>query len=132
MAEAYHRMTAETNRGPIGRMLEHANALWPLGEAIGILDDGCGPGPIMARIIDEYGGAVPPSCTLACTDLSDGMVEWVRKRKDEAVRVDRDSVWQRVECFKQDAMDLERVGDESLSHVFAGWVREVPSLILKG
>lgn len=107
-------------------MIQRANAILPFSDAVGVLDDGCGPAPIMARIINEHGRTMPKGCELKCTDFSDGMVEWVQKRKEEYIAADGESLWQRVQCFIQNAMDLKQIEDGSMSHVLAGWVRSPP------
>ncbi|KAK3709686.1 hypothetical protein LTR37_010713 [Vermiconidia calcicola] len=120
MAKAYNKITVETSHTPIEKMLERSNALLPLSEATGILDNGCGPGPIMSRLLDGY--KVPDSCSLTCSDFSEGMVDQVRQAKEAAVKEDSESPWSRVQLMRQDAMDLQNVEDESKSHVTAGWV----------
>ena len=120
MAENYKRLTVDTSHGPIGTMLERANALLPFDESTGILDNGCGPGPIMTRLLQDY--KVPDSCSLTCSDFSEGMIIQVQQTKDEAVKADSSSPWSRVETVVQNAMDLQSVPDTSKSHVTAGWV----------
>lgn len=46
IAENYKNMTTEVGKKPIGVMLERANALLPFSQADGVLDNGCGPGPV--------------------------------------------------------------------------------------
>merc|ERR1712029_32413 len=70
LASGYEKMTYQTSKAPISKMLERAHALASLSRATGILDNGCGPGPIMSRIIDEYGSGLPDSCSLTCADFS--------------------------------------------------------------
>lgn len=120
MADAYKRVTSEVNVRPITVMLERANALLPFSEATGVLDNGCGPGPVMTRILRDYG--VPDSCSLTCSDFSEGMIKQVQAVKEDAVKADSKSPWSRVETVVQDAMDLKDISDSSKSHVTAGWV----------
>ena len=120
MAEIYKKLTVETSMGPIRVMLERANALLPFSEATGILDNGCGPGPVMGRILRNY--KVPESCTLTCSDFSEGMIKQVQITKEDQVKLDSSSSWKRVETVLQNAMDLQSVQDASKSHVTAGWV----------
>lgn len=120
MAKVYQRLTFQTSYGPIGKMLERANALLPFSEATGILDNGCGPGPIMNRVLDEY--KIPDSCSLTCADFSEGMVNRVREQKDEKVKENGASVWKRLEAVVQDATDLKDIKSSSKSHLTAGWV----------
>lgn len=46
LANDYERLTKETANRPIEAMLTRANALLPFAQATGILDNGCGPGPV--------------------------------------------------------------------------------------
>ncbi|KAI7531346.1 hypothetical protein KC331_g14165 [Hortaea werneckii] len=119
LASGYEKMTYQTSKAPISKMLERAHALAPLSRATGVLDNGCGPGPIMTRIIEEYGSDVPGSCSLTCADFSEGMIKQVNLTKDKAPPA---SPWKRVQTKVQNAMDLVDVADDSMSHVFAGWV----------
>ncbi|KAK3691636.1 hypothetical protein LTR37_018515 [Vermiconidia calcicola] len=120
MAKAYNKISSETSHRPIDVMLEIANALLPFSEATGVLDNGCGPGPIMSRVLTRY--KVPDSCSLTCSDFSEGMIAQVKQEKAAAVKENSGSPWSRVEVVQQDAMDLKSVDDESKSHVTAGWV----------
>ena len=101
-------------------MLERANAFLPFTEATGILDNGCGPGPVMSRVLNDY--QIPESCSLTCSDFSEGMIKQVQGTKEDAVKADAKSPWSRVETVVQDAMDLKSVEDSSKTHVTAGWV----------
>jgi ubiquinone/menaquinone biosynthesis C-methylase UbiE len=121
MAKVYEKLTTGTAVKPIRTMLEGLNDRWPFSKAEAILDNGCGPGPIMARILKDY--AIPESCSLTCSDFSDGMIKAVNTKKAEAVEADSKSPWSRVETMKQDAMNLESIKDSSQSHITAGWVR---------
>jgi len=100
-------------------MLSRANALHPFAHATGILDNGCGPGPVMSRVIQDYGHEIPSSSPLTCADFSDGMLAQVRAAKE---RAGLGSPWARVEVRNQNAMDLCEVADGSVSHVTAGMV----------
>jgi hypothetical protein len=115
-------MTGGLNVKPITVMLECLNSRFPLATGTGILDDGCGPGPIMSRIIDEFGSSLPESCTLTCSDFAPAMVEQVEEAKDRKISDDADSLWNRVGTEVLDSMDLHSIDDDSLSHVAAGWV----------
>jgi len=120
MAKVYQRITVGTSHRPIGVMLERANALLPFSQATGILDTGCGPGPVMQRILEEH--PLPESCSLTCADFSEGMIKIVREQKEEQIKKKSDSPWNRLEVMIQDAMDLNKIQDASQSHVTAGWV----------
>lgn len=127
MAKVYEKLTTGTAVKPIRTMLEGANSKWPFSKAEGILDNGCGPGPIMSRILQDY--AIPQTCSLTCSDFSDGMIKAVNTKKAEAVEADSKSLWGRVEAMKQDAMNLESIKDSSQSHITAGWVRGAVSIL---
>ena len=120
MAKMYKQMTVGTSYVPIGKMLSLADKLLPFTEATGILDNGCGPGPIMNRILDEH--KIPQSCSLTCCDFSEGMVQSVREQKEEKVKENAASPWSRLDAFVQDATDLKDVESGRKSHVTAGWV----------
>lgn len=119
LAGEYAKMTHNTSLKPIGTMLERANAILPFSQATGILDSGCGPGPVMSRIIADYGSEIPKACLLLCTDFSEPMLKQVEQQKASAAK---DSPWSRVEIKVQNAMDLTEVADGSRSHVTAGMV----------
>ena len=120
MAKLYKSMTRDTAYKPMGVLLERANALKPFSEATGILDNGCGPGPVMARLLENY--KVPDSCSLTCSDFSEGMIKAVEGTKEEEVKADSNSPWSRLEAVVQNAMELTTIDDSSKSHVTAGWV----------
>lgn len=122
MAKIYQKLTVDVSAKPISVMLERANAILPFTNATGVLDNGCGPAPIMTRILSEY--KVPQSATLTCSDFSEGMIQRVKEVKQEATQKDAGSQWSRVEAVVQNAMDLESIRDASQSHVTAGWVRD--------
>lgn len=107
---------------PITVMLECLNSRFPLASASGILDDGCGPGPIMTRIIEEFGDHLPAECTLICSDFAPAMVDQVQEAKARFVADQPESVWGRVRTEVLDCMNLATVGDGEMSHVAAGWV----------
>lgn len=101
-------------------MLERVNGLLPFSEATGILDNGCGPGTIMKRLVEDYN--VPESCSLTPADFSEGMVTRTREQKEAKVKENSSSPWQRVETIVQDATNLDMIEDSSKSHITAGWV----------
>ena len=103
-------------------MLERADALLPFSDATGILDNGCGPGPLMSRLIQNYD--IPQSCALTCSDFSEGMIQQVKRTKEEVLQADGSSPWGRVDTVVQNAMDLQSIRDSSMSHVTAGWVSD--------
>ncbi|KAI2905916.1 hypothetical protein CBS63078_1112 [Aspergillus niger] len=120
-ASSYKSMTGGLNVKPITVMLECLNSRFPLASASGILDDGCGPGPIMTRIIEEFGDHLPAECTLICSDFAPAMVDQVQEAKARFVADQPESVWGRVRTEVLDCMNLATVGDGEMSHVAAGW-----------
>ncbi|EME49527.1 hypothetical protein DOTSEDRAFT_68335 [Dothistroma septosporum NZE10] len=122
MAKIYKKLTVGASSKPIRVILERLNALVPFSEATGILDDGTGPGPIISRIIEEYGTTIPNTCTLTATDFAPAMVDQVKNLKQEALQKNPESPWDRVSISVLDAMDLKGISDDSQSHVTAGWV----------
>lgn len=122
MARIYKKLTVGTSAKPIRVILDRLNAIVPFSEATGIYDDGAGPGPIISRIIEQYGTKIPKNCTLTATDFAPGMIEQVKKTKQEEVQKDPSSPWNRVSASVLDAMDLRGIPDGSQSHVTAGWV----------
>ncbi|RYP12299.1 hypothetical protein DL765_007410 [Monosporascus sp. GIB2] len=84
-----------------------------------ILDNRSSPGPCMSPLIETYGGDTPPSCTLTCADWAPATIEKVNNAKEQAVEQDPNSLWNRVNTRVLDAMDLNTIPDESLSHVLA-------------
>ncbi len=121
MAKLYKSMAYGTSEKPSAALLKAADTFLPFSEATGILDNGCGPGPIMTRILDGY--KIPQSCQLTCSDFSEGMISQVRQHKEETVKADSNSPWSRVESIVQDATNLKDIADDSQSHVTAGFVR---------
>lgn len=121
VADDYARLTSETSNRPIGTMLERADVLLPFSNATGILDNGCGPGPVMSRLLKDY--QIPESCSLTCSDFSEAMVNKVEEIKVKSVQENGKSNWKRVQTVVQNAMDLQSIQDSSMSHVTAGWVR---------
>ncbi|KAH8819907.1 S-adenosyl-L-methionine-dependent methyltransferase [Xylogone sp. PMI_703] len=119
-AETYKRITEGTSRKPVQAMLESLNTIRPFKDAVGILDNGCGPGTIMSQLIKEYGTNISSSCSLTCSDYAPAMIEQVRKTQSEAVSQDPATIWNRVQGKVLDSLDLEGIDDGSQSHVAAG------------
>ncbi|KAI5370718.1 Putative methyltransferase type 11, S-adenosyl-L-methionine-dependent methyltransferase [Septoria linicola] len=122
VAKIYKQLTVSVSNRPIEAMLDKANALLPFSEATGIHDSGCGPGPVLSRLISKYGAQLPQDCTLSASDFSSGMIEQMEQVKKEEADRDPSSPWSRVETSVLDAMDLKGIEDGSKSHVTAGWV----------
>lgn len=122
LAEEYRSLTVKTSIKTIETMLERANALKPFNQATGILDNGCGPGPVMDHLIRIYGSQIPKNAPLIGSDFSGGMIKAAQDHKEREVAKDPASPWARVELKVQDAMDLKEMPSVSVSHVTAGWV----------
>jgi len=120
IAEDYERASSAIASRPIGVMLEKANALLPFSKATAILDNGCGPAPVMSRLLKDY--EIPQSSKLTCADFSEAMIDVVKKSRAAAIEKDAESPWERVDALVQNAMDLNGIPDASQSHVTAGWV----------
>lgn len=120
LAGEYQKLTADVASRPIGTLLQRADSLLPFSKATGILDNGCGPGPVMSRLLRDY--QVPASASLTCSDFSAPMIEKVEEVKAAAIEENSSSAWSRVETVVQNAMDLQSIQDSSVSHVTAGWV----------
>ncbi|KIM94020.1 hypothetical protein OIDMADRAFT_60860 [Oidiodendron maius Zn] len=119
-AETYKRITEGTSRKPVQAILERLDAIRPFKDAVGILDNGCGPGTIMSQLIKEYGTSISPSCSLTCSDYAPAMIEQVRKVQNEAVIQDPATIWGRVQGKVLDSLELKGIDDGSQSHVAAG------------
>jgi SAM-dependent methyltransferase len=122
MASIYKRLTEGTTTKPISVMLDRMNTLFPFSQATGIYDNGCGPGPVLSRIIGEFGEVIPSEAKIAASDFSEGMVEQVLAIRAEEMEGGRGKLWGRVDVQVRDAMGLEGVEDGSWSHVSAGFV----------
>lgn len=120
LASDYMKLTESTILPPVTAMLDRSNALWPFSRAVGILDDGCGPGPIMLRIIKEYGTVLPADCSLTCSDFSESMIKQVQLQKEKAGP--GDALWSKVKAVQLNSMDLRGIPADSQSHVMAGMV----------
>lgn len=122
MADIYKKLTVGVSSKSISFMLERLNELYPFSQATGIHDNGSGPGLIISRVIEEYGGSIKASCSLSASDFSGPMIEKVKETQAEKVTADPDSPWKRVKASVLDATDLSSIPDDSFSHMTAGWV----------
>ncbi|CAI6334450.1 unnamed protein product [Periconia digitata] len=100
-------------------LLDKINEISPFGAANAILDNGCGVGQVLGRLIEKYGQNIPSGARLVAADLSEGMIEVVQQRKEKEV-AKGNNLWQRVEVKMWDAESLYGVPDGSFSHVSAG------------
>lgn len=122
MARVYKKLTVGVAQKPITTLLEQTNKMLPFSEATAIHDNGCGPGPIISRLIQDYGSDIPKDCVLTCSDFSAPMIEQVKQTKEEEMRANPNSLWSRVDAQVLNAMDLGGIPDASKSHMTAGWV----------
>lgn len=102
-------------------MLNRANERWPFAKATGILDSGCGPGPITDQLITSYGAQLPRDVRIVDSDFSEAMIEQVHKTKTTGL-ANGESLWENVEAVVLDAQALVGVENGSMSHVLAGMV----------
>ena len=121
MAKEYKAMSIGPSTTATKVLLERANAALPFSQATAILDNGCGPGPIISKIITTYGAEIPETVPFLAADFSVAMVAQVDASKKEGVEAGN-KVWQRVETKVLNAMDMQGVPDSSHSHITAGWV----------
>ena len=125
MAAEYKKFSSGPGTQAIKVMIERTNAILPFSRATGILDNGCGPGPITSAIIKEFGDEIPADCEFLAADFSEGMIKQVEGSKKEALESEgkeNAQIWSRVQTQVLDATDLQGVADASKSHVLAGWV----------
>ncbi|KAF2172483.1 hypothetical protein M409DRAFT_50175 [Zasmidium cellare ATCC 36951] len=122
MAKIYQQLTVTISAKPIGALLSRLNELRSFSTATGVHDNGTGPGPIISRVIEDYGSKIPSECVLSASDFSPAMIEQVDNKKKEQVDADPESLWKRVETSVLDAQELKGIPDDSRSHVTAGWV----------
>lgn len=87
MARIYKQLTVGVSNRPIEAMLDKANALLPFSEATGIHDSGCGPGPVLSRLVSKYGAQLPQHCALSASDFSPGMLIQCSKLLDNFANV---------------------------------------------
>nr|POF12805.1 benzoate 4-monooxygenase [Quercus suber] len=119
IADEYTAASNSVVSKPIDVLLEHANALQPFSRASAVFDNGCGPGPLMSRLLETHGAALPPATRLLCADFSAPMLAQVEARIAAAKPP---SLWTRVETQQLDATDLADLPAASFSHVLAGMV----------
>jgi ubiquinone/menaquinone biosynthesis C-methylase UbiE len=106
---------------PAADMVKSSNALFPFSSATTIIDIGCGPGQITSEVLKAHGTELPASSRLLATDLAPGMIEQVKKRKEEEL-ANGDKLWDKVETQLVDATDLSAFADGSVSHALSGFV----------
>jgi SAM-dependent methyltransferase len=104
-----------TLRKMIARLDERA----PFAAATGVLDVGCGTGAVISHILEEHGGKIPSSATIAAADFSEAMLEKLRETKQSNASKPG---WDRLQLHRLDAHDLSAIPDGSFSHVTGGHV----------
>ncbi|KAF2690575.1 S-adenosyl-L-methionine-dependent methyltransferase [Lentithecium fluviatile CBS 122367] len=100
-------------------LLQKANAISPFSSATAILDNGCGVGQVLGRVIEEFGQDLNENTRLVAADLSEGMIRVVMQRKDEEISRGN-KLWQKVETEVLNAENLASVPNETFSHITAG------------
>lgn len=121
LAAEYKSLTAGPGTKAINVLLERVNSILPFAQATSILDNGCGPGPIISRLLELHGHEIPDTVPFLAADFSEGMLKQVEASKAEALAAGNQT-WSRVETRLVDATDMQGVADGSKSHVLAGWV----------
>ncbi|PGG95783.1 hypothetical protein AJ79_09883, partial [Helicocarpus griseus UAMH5409] len=118
----YNRLhrTGPTVEGAV-KIVEAANAVYPISNASTILDVGCGGGHIVSHILETHGHQLPPAARIIASDFVEGMVHLVREDQRNNIAQGK-AVWERLETAVLDAMDLSSFGDGECSHVLAGFV----------
>ncbi|KPI40410.1 CRAL-TRIO domain-containing protein C3H8.02 [Cyphellophora attinorum] len=123
MAAAFTKLPDFQKANPTTkRLIARMDEVYPVREATGILDNGCGAGALISYILDEYGSQLPPDATIIGADFSEHMVKALSDK--QKTRIDGgQEVWKRLQPRQIDAHDLSSViGAGSLSHVVAGHV----------
>ncbi|KAM0714974.1 hypothetical protein Q7P37_009439 [Cladosporium fusiforme] len=124
LAEEYKKFSNGPATIAIETLLKHTNSLLPFSRATAILDNGCGPGPVISRLITAYNHELPQTTSFLAADFSEGMIAQVEASKRTAIAAGgpESEIWSRVETRILDATDMKSVPDASQSHVLAGWV----------
>ena len=102
-------------------MVKRMDSLWPLAQAEGFFDNGCGTGSIIGYILDTYGPQMPETTKVLAGDFSDPMLDVLRATKQDRINSSND-LWTRLDVLNIDAHTLLGVDDNSLSHVTGGHV----------
>nr|OQO21681.1 hypothetical protein B0A51_10555 [Rachicladosporium sp. CCFEE 5018] len=121
IARNYKRFSTGPSTQATKSLLASVDTFLPFSHATGILDNGCGPGPIISAIIETHGAEIPESTTLLAADFSQGMVDEVNATKARGIEASNET-WKRVGTKILNAMDMQGIPDGSQSHVTAGWV----------
>jgi ubiquinone/menaquinone biosynthesis C-methylase UbiE len=124
LAREYKEFSSGPGTAAIKVLVERTNQTLPFAQATAIHDNGCGPGPITAYLIDTHGQELSADCSILASDFSEGMIKQVESSKEEALAAGgaKAEQWKRVQTKVLDATDLQGVPEESKSHVLAGWV----------
>lgn len=121
MAQEYIAFSSSASVAPSIALVNRANEAFPFSRATSILDNGCGPGPVITKILSSHGSRIPDTATLRACDFSEGMVNVLRKTQESKIALG-DVVWKRLETSIADAHTLEGIEDSSMSHVVAGFL----------
>lgn len=121
MAQDYTAFTAAAMVKPSQALVSRANKALAFSAATAILDNGCGPGPVMTKIIADHGSEVPDTTILRACDFSDGMVGVLNKTRESNIAGGH-KIWKRLRASTADAHTLDGMADASMSHVVGGFL----------
>jgi ubiquinone/menaquinone biosynthesis C-methylase UbiE len=121
LAKEYKGMASGPNAQVNKVMFERLNTALPFSQATAILDNGCGPGPVISGLIAAHAKDIPESTPFLAADFGEAMIEQVLESKKQGMEAG-DNTWERVETRVLNAMDMQGVPDSSHSHITAGFV----------
>lgn len=121
MAQDYTAFTAAASVKTSEALVSRANKALPFSAATSILDNGCGPGPVIIKVIADYGSQILDSASLRACDFSEGMVKVLDKTR-EANIAEGHEIWQRLQTGTADAHTLDGIEDGTMSHVIGGFL----------
>lgn len=121
IAKSYLKVANSPTGPPSKAILEEANKIRPFSTATSILDNGCGPGPIIGAILGAFGKEIPQQAKLHAADNSPAMIKQTESMKAEKVAAG-EAIWDRLQVSVKDAHTLEGIDDKSVSHVTGGFL----------
>lgn len=124
LSKHYSTMTCHPTAPTLLELLHHADQLLPFEQATSTLDVSCGPGLVTKSLLTEYAtklNLIAPSNEFHASDFSPAMIVQVEKLKSERLG-QGDVNWAKVETSVDDAQNLARFADGSMSHVLGGFV----------
>lgn len=99
-------------------MIARVNEVSPFAKASGILDIGCGTGPIVSYILDKFGHEIPDSSSIFAADFSDHMLAGLRSKQEKFA--EKNAAWRNLKILNLDAHDLSAFASGSVSIVTSG------------